>query len=770
MAVQHVFSNAVPDGTNTAIVRPSDWNSYHNQYSTISGNTAGQSTLSGTNIILQAGSNVTLSGNGSTIIINAAGGGGGAGSLNVSAGSTSNNLTAMTFNNANGVSFGLSGSVLTGSVATNYQPAGAYLTTAMQSNASSNFQSTGAYLTTAMQSNAGSNFVGLNSALTGNGVSATINSSGISLNVPAFLTTAMQSNAGSNFIGTSQSSLFQQVSNTSAITSNAFANSATTKFAGTGFTGTNATATINSNGLQLSIANPGGAGTTSYYNQIAAGASTVTSGTVVFSSANGVSFGLNGSTMTASHNGLTTAMQSNAGSNFVGLNSALTGNGVSATINSSGISLNVPAFLTTAMQSNASSNFQSTGAYLTTAMQSNAGSNFVGLNSALTGNGVSATINSSGISLNVPAFLTTAMQSNAGSNFAGTGFTGTNASATLNSNGLQLSVGAGGGGGTTSYYNQIAAGASTVTSGTVVFGNSNGVSFGLNGSTMTASVATNYQSQGAYLTTAMVSNAGSNFVNASGAFNGTNITGTIGSNGLSLSVANPSGGAGVTMSDFFPMQMAASSTTSFAQNTLHFAHIIPNANISMTCVEMMWSLSMSSSAIATWNKGSTLSYGIYSEDPSGTRMNSVATSSMAFIHSASSNVSYGLTLSAGTNSATLSTAASALTAFNQAGYKIVSLPIATSLSAGLYYFGYAMSTSSAGANVAMTHSYIMNNEASGASMGALAPTGLTATNKSIVQEPYGFILSVTTGAMPSTVAYSDISINSNTQPYLYFEA
>ena len=710
MAVQHVFSNAVPDGTNTAIVRPSDWNSYHNQYSTISGNTAGQSTLSGTNIILQAGSNVTLSGNGSTIIINAAGGGGGAGSLNVSAGSTSNNLTAMTFNNANGVSFGLSGSVLTGSVATNYQPAGAYLTTAMQSNASSNFQSTGAYLTTAMQSNAGSNFVGLNSALTGNGVSATINSSGISLNVPAFLTTAMQSNAGSNFIGTSQSSLFQQVSNTSAITSNAFANSATTKFAGTGFTGTNATATINSNGLQLSIANPGGAGTTSYYNQIAAGASTVTSGTVVFSSANGVSFGLNGSTMTASHNGLTTAMQSNAGSNFVGLNSALTGNGVSATINSSGISLNVPAF------------------------------------------------------------LTTAMQSNAGSNFAGTGFTGTNASATLNSNGLQLSVGAGGGGGTTSYYNQIAAGASTVTSGTVVFGNSNGVSFGLNGSTMTASVATNYQSQGAYLTTAMVSNAGSNFVNASGAFNGTNITGTIGSNGLSLSVANPSGGAGVTMSDFFPMQMAASSTTSFAQNTLHFAHIIPNANISMTCVEMMWSLSMSSSAIATWNKGSTLSYGIYSEDPSGTRMNSVATSSMAFIHSASSNVSYGLTLSAGTNSATLSTAASALTAFNQAGYKIVSLPIATSLSAGLYYFGYAMSTSSAGANVAMTHSYIMNNEASGASMGALAPSGLTATNKSIVQEPYGFILSVTTGAMPSTVAYSDVSINSNTQPYLYFEA
>lgn len=61
MAVSHVYSNTVADGTATSVVRPSDWNSAHNQYVTIAGNTAGQSTFSGTNIVFQGGNNFTLS-------------------------------------------------------------------------------------------------------------------------------------------------------------------------------------------------------------------------------------------------------------------------------------------------------------------------------------------------------------------------------------------------------------------------------------------------------------------------------------------------------------------------------------------------------------------------------------------------------------------------------------------------------------------------------------------------------------------------------------
>src|SRR4051812_7815487 len=48
--------------------------------------------------------------------------------INVSAGLASELRSALTFSNSNGVSFGLTNGVVTATVATNYQPAGAYLT------------------------------------------------------------------------------------------------------------------------------------------------------------------------------------------------------------------------------------------------------------------------------------------------------------------------------------------------------------------------------------------------------------------------------------------------------------------------------------------------------------------------------------------------------------------------------------------------------------------------------------------------------------------
>jgi hypothetical protein len=122
----------------------------------------------------------------------------------------------------------------------------------------------------------------------------------------------------------------------------------------TNILGTTASA---SNGLSLSLSvSPGGAG--DGVNIIAAGGSTAnTTGTIVFSNSNGVSFGLNGATVTAAHNAITTARASN---DAIGLNTALTANGVAWTVNSSGLSLNVPAFLTTAMLSNLTSNYMST--------------------------------------------------------------------------------------------------------------------------------------------------------------------------------------------------------------------------------------------------------------------------------------------------------------------------------------------------------------------------------------------------------------------------
>lgn len=77
MAVSHVFSNAIADAAGTItvwngattssvaasdIVKPSAWNSAHNQFLTITGNTSNSSVLSGTNIVFEAGDLVTIHG------------------------------------------------------------------------------------------------------------------------------------------------------------------------------------------------------------------------------------------------------------------------------------------------------------------------------------------------------------------------------------------------------------------------------------------------------------------------------------------------------------------------------------------------------------------------------------------------------------------------------------------------------------------------------------------------------------------------------------
>lgn len=74
-----------------------------------------------------------------------------------------------------------------------------------------------------------------------------------------------------------------------------------------------------------------------------AGATSQNLAAVTFADSNGVSFGLSGSTITASHNGLTTAMASNRGTDFVQATAAFAGTNATGTIASSGISVSVAA-------------------------------------------------------------------------------------------------------------------------------------------------------------------------------------------------------------------------------------------------------------------------------------------------------------------------------------------------------------------------------------------------------------------------------------------
>ncbi len=339
---------------------------------------------------------VTFGLNTNGVITASVAGGAGAGSVNISAGTTSIVSTAFTFSNSNGVSWGINtNAVITATVVTTY--AGQGFTTA----------------TTA-----------------GTAIVGTLSTNGLSMGVPAYLTTADLSQNSS-------------------------------KYAGTGFTtattaGTNIVGTLATNGISMGVpaylttAMQSNAATISNIN-ISAGTTSTNASAFTFSNSNNVSFGINGQTITGSiattyaGTGFTTA--TTAGTNIVG------------TLNTSGLSLGVPAYLTTAALSGDTSKFAGTG--FTTA--TTAGTAIVG------------TLATNGLSMGVPAYLTTAMQSNA---------------ATISNI-------------------KISAGTLSQTRSDVTFADSNGISWGLNtNGVVTASIATTYAGTG--FTTATTS--GTNIV------------------------------------------------------------------------------------------------------------------------------------------------------------------------------------------------------------------------------------------------------------------
>lgn len=187
ITVSHVLSATTPDDPLYEI-QPKHWNSAHAYTLNAVGSEISGAFSNG------GGVSFGLETNG-FITASAPLGGGGLTNINLSAGTTSNNLSKFAFADSNGVSFGLNGSTVTATVATNYR--------------------------------ASNDAVGLNSALTAGPLAWTVNSNGISLNAssaagttsgfggnlisgsmthntaglnislnhPAWLTTAMQSDA-----------------------------------------------------------------------------------------------------------------------------------------------------------------------------------------------------------------------------------------------------------------------------------------------------------------------------------------------------------------------------------------------------------------------------------------------------------------------------------------------------------------------------------------------------------------------------------------------
>jgi hypothetical protein len=327
----------------------------------LSGNTAGTTYVHGNPVTLVGGANITVSGSGNQIVIKGgAGGAGGSGPV-ISAGTQSTDGGTVFFANSNGVTFGMSGSSkITATVKTDY-------------------------LTTARGS---TDAIGLNTAQTN--VVWTVNSSGLSFDAGAYLTTARRS----------------------------------TDAVGLNTAKTNVTWTVNSSGLSLDA---GGYLTTARASNDAVGLNTAKTNVTWTLNSSGLSLDL------GAH--LTTARASN---DAIGLNTAKTN--VTWTANSSGLSLDAGGYAGTVTGATGASLTVNTAgvsinlpAYLTTARAS---SDAVGLNTAKTA--VTWTVNSSGISIDAGAYLTTARGS---TDAIGLNTAQTNVTWTANSSGLSLNAG-----------------------------------------------------------------------------------------------------------------------------------------------------------------------------------------------------------------------------------------------------------------------------------------------------------------------------------------
>lgn len=488
MAVSHVFSNAVADaagtltiwfGATTAtvaasdIVKPSDWNSAHNQLSTISGNTAGQSTVSGTNIVLAGGNNITLSANGQTISVHGAVGGGAGFSGGVSTGgntvgSTGITGTQLVFAGGNNITLSQSTGANGGTVTISGP------NTVAQTN-----QTVGVY--------ASSNTTGQSSSSTVDARSLTFRGAGVaSVGMSAGeVVISVPAGGGANF-----SAGVSTGGNTSGDTG---VTGTRLVFAG----GNNITVSqgTDANGATITFSGANAGGAQTGISGIIAGTQTQTVGTVSFANSNGISFGMsNSSIITASYTVPTQSVQT-VGGYFVG---NTTGQSSSSTVDARSISFD-GAGIVSAGWSNGTIRISATQS--NQAFSADASSTFQTL-SLQNSNGISFSNNAGAIRLTHDLAFSTQLN-NTGRIYVTAQSTGQSSSSTYDLRTLSIVpdgiISAGWSGGSfrisaTQSNQAFSAGAASSTFQTISFQDSNGFSFSNNAGAIRVSYTRNVAS------------------------------------------------------------------------------------------------------------------------------------------------------------------------------------------------------------------------------------------------------------------------------------
>lgn len=249
----------------------------------------------------------------------------------------------------------------------------------------------------------------------------------------------------------------------------------------------NITLSGSTNGGSATISISGGAGAAGNTGYVSAGANTASLGTVAFSNSNGVSFGANGQTVTASHNGITSQTNQTVGGYFVG---NTTGQSSSSTADARSLSFDGAGIVSagwsngsvriSATQSNqAFSAAGGSSAFQTLSFDNANGATFSNVGGAvrLSYTVPAAQTGISGVEVSNATFTsgTVTFRNANGISFGSSGANGVSASYTVPSTA-----------GLVSFVN-LSAGTTSNNSSAFTFSDSNGVSFGLNAGTLTAS-------------------------------------------------------------------------------------------------------------------------------------------------------------------------------------------------------------------------------------------------------------------------------------------
>lgn len=481
---------------------------------------------------------------------------------------------------------------------------------------------------------------------------------------------------------------------------------------------------------------------------------------IVFNNQNGISFGLNSNTITATHNGLTTARASNDG---VGLNTAQTN--VTWTVNSSGISLNASGYAgtgTTFNGTNASASITQNSNGIRLDLSVAGGGAADGWNQAQftnsTANSTMALVwagNSNGsgnITLGLTGSTITGSAAGGGGgaftagmstlgNTSGTTGMATNQIVFVGGNNVTLSQSTGAGGNTLTISaanslpeGAIGAGTQTAFTGTVIFSNSNNISFGMsNNSVVTASFAGNNSQTNTLFFNAMpASTTGLQIV------------------GIGVSTAS---------AHFFPFYLPYY----FEGNLVQIACIISQVT-----------------STVSGRQSFTLNYGLYSNNNSTlSQISSGSLSSQGTYSSVSATLSYpASTNTAGYtySSATVTATSNLQQTFGNNGLRRFDLAFGgnLSLTPGMYWLGLHNRFSSSSANVGGNFSIVGNVAAMMSNLGFLGSqiAGIT-TNGSKAWPWFGHGVYTSTGSagysgttIPSSAMITGINHNLTVVPWI----